>query len=33
MSTVLASVRDRGDRQSFLLQRLQPAMTGLIDGS
>jgi VIT1/CCC1 family predicted Fe2+/Mn2+ transporter len=33
MSTVLASVRERGDRQSFLLQRLQPAMTGLIDGS
>jgi erythrin-vacuolar iron transport family protein len=33
MSAVLSGVRERGREQSFLLQRLQPAMTGLIDGS
>jgi erythrin-vacuolar iron transport family protein len=33
MSAVLVNVRHHGDQQSFLLQRLQPAMTGLIDGS
>jgi erythrin-vacuolar iron transport family protein len=31
--TVLARLEGRHDRQSFLLQRVQPAMTGLIDGS
>ena len=29
----LARPSDRRDQQSFLLQRAQPAMTGLIDGS
>src|SRR5471032_1874158 len=33
MSAVAAQVGLSGRRQSFLLQRLQPAMTGLIDGS
>jgi hypothetical protein len=33
MSAAVAQVRAPGGRQSFLLQRLQPAMTGLIDGS
>jgi hypothetical protein len=29
----MARVREQGDERSFLLQRAQPAMTGLIDGS
>jgi erythrin-vacuolar iron transport family protein len=29
----MTSVRNRPDQRSFLLQRAQPAMTGLIDGS
>jgi VIT1/CCC1 family predicted Fe2+/Mn2+ transporter len=33
MSATVAQARAPGGRQSFLLQRLQPAMTGLIDGS
>ncbi len=33
MSTVLLGFCERGRQQSFLFQRLQPAMTGLIDGS
>jgi VIT1/CCC1 family predicted Fe2+/Mn2+ transporter len=33
MSAVLVDVRAPGEQQSFLLQRLQPAMTGLFDGS
>jgi erythrin-vacuolar iron transport family protein len=33
MSAVLVDVGAPDDQQSFLLQRLQPAMTGLIDGS
>jgi hypothetical protein len=34
MSTfTLARAHGRGDERSFLLQRAQPAMTGLIDGS
>ena len=33
MSAVVVQARGSVDRQSFLLQRLQPAMTGLIDGS
>jgi erythrin-vacuolar iron transport family protein len=31
--TVLARLEGRHDRRLFLLQRVQPAMTGLIDGS
>ena len=30
---MLAPTRGQRDQQSFLLQRAQPAMTGLIDGS
>ena len=30
---MLAPTRERRDQRSFLLQRAQPAMTGLIDGS
>jgi erythrin-vacuolar iron transport family protein len=30
---MLARTRDRRDQRSFLLQRAQPSMTGLIDGS
>ena len=30
---MLAATRGRRDQRSFLLQRAQPAMTGLIDGS
>jgi erythrin-vacuolar iron transport family protein len=33
MSAVVVQARGSSERQSFLLQRLQPAMTGLIDGS
>jgi erythrin-vacuolar iron transport family protein len=34
MSTsLLTGARDRRDQRSFLLQRAQPAMNGLIDGS
>ena len=32
-SHMLACTRGRRDQRSFLLQRAQPAMTGLIDGS
>jgi len=32
-SHVLARTRGQRDQRSFLLQRAQPAMTGLIDGS
>ena len=30
---MLAPTRGQRDQRSFLLQRAQPAMTGLIDGS
>jgi VIT1/CCC1 family predicted Fe2+/Mn2+ transporter len=33
MTTTLLRPTERQDRRSFLLQRAQPAMTGLIDGS
>src|SRR6476619_619543 len=33
MATIISAVRRTSDQRSFLLQRAQPAMTGLIDGS
>src|SRR2546421_10909221 len=33
MATIISAARRQRDQQSFLLQRVQPAMTGLIDGS
>ena len=33
MATTTSVTRGQGDRRSFLLQRAQPAMAGLIDGS
>lgn len=33
MTTTLLRPSEHQDRRSFLLQRVQPAMTGLIDGS
>src|SRR5690242_20882822 len=33
MATTISAARRRRDQRSFLLQRAQPAMVGLIDGS
>src|ERR1700748_2747420 len=33
MATIISAARGQRDQRSFLLQRAQPAMTGLIDGS
>src|SRR6184192_3024344 len=33
MATTISAARRQRDERSFLLQRAQPAMTGLIDGS
>src|SRR6476646_8492569 len=33
MATIISAVRRQRDQRSFLLQRAQPAMVGLIDGS
>src|SRR6201995_1854670 len=33
MATIISAARRRRDQRSFLLQRAQPAMVGLIDGS